>query len=57
MKLKASAQLPEEERDYQDLKRYIKARYSGAKIKESDVQPSRKVLYVTTKKFRIKANP
>ena len=50
MKLKASAQMPEEERDYQDLKRYIKARYPGAKLRESDARPPQKVLFVTTAK-------
>lgn len=52
MKLKASAQMPEEERDLQDLKAYIRARYPGAKVRESDARPPQKVLFVTTKKGR-----
>lgn len=50
MKLTVSAQMPEEERDYQDLKAYIKAKYSGAKVRESTARPPQKVLFVTTKK-------
>ena len=52
MKLKASAQMPEEERDYRDLRAYIKAHYPGAKVHESDARPPQKVLFVTTKKGR-----
>lgn len=50
MKLKVSAQMPEEERDYQDLKAYIKARHPRAKLRESTARPPQKVLFVTTKK-------
>lgn len=50
MKIKASAQLPEEERDYRDLKAYIKARHPDAKVRESDARPPQKILFVTTKK-------
>lgn len=50
MKIQASAQMPEEAEDYQDLKRYIKARHPGAKVRESEAQPPYKVLYLTTKK-------
>ena len=50
MKLKASAQMPEDEQDYRDLEAYIKARYPGAKVRESDARPPQKVLFVTTKK-------
>ena len=52
MKLKASVQMPEEERDLRDLKAYIKARYPGAKVHESDARPPQKILFVTTKKGR-----
>ena len=48
MKLKASIQMPEEERDLRDLK----ACYPGAKVHESDACPPQKVLFVTTKKGR-----
>lgn len=50
MKLKISVRMPEEAEDYQDLKRYIKARHPGAKVRESEAQPPYKVLYLTTKK-------
>ena len=50
MKLKGSFQMPEEERDYRDLKAYIKARHPGAKVHESDARPPQKVLFVSTKK-------
>lgn len=50
MKLKISAQMPEEAEDYQDLKRYIRARHPGAKVRESTARPPQKVLFVTTKK-------
>ena len=50
MKIKASAQLPEEAEDYQDLKRYIEQRYPGAEVHESDANPPRRILYVTTRK-------
>lgn len=49
MKLKVSAQMPEEAEDYQDLKAYIKAKYPGAKLRESTARPPQKVLFVTTK--------
>ena len=49
MKIQASAKMPEEGRDYQDLKRYIRARHPGAKVRESEAQPPYKVLYLTTK--------
>ena len=52
MKLKASAQMPEEAKDYQDLKAYIKARHPEAKLRESDARPPQKVLFVTTKKSK-----
>lgn len=52
MKLKASAQMPEEGRDYRDLKAYIRARYPGVKVHESDARPPQKVLFVSTKKGR-----
>lgn len=50
MKIKASAEMPEEAAAYQDLKRYIKARHPGAKVRESDARPPQKVLYVTTRR-------
>lgn len=52
MKIKASAEMPEENGAYQDLKRYIKARHPGAKIRESDARLPHKVLYVTTRRRR-----
>ena len=54
MKIKVSAQMPEDERDYQNLKAYIKARHPGAKIKESAALPPQKVLYAATRKYRRK---
>ena len=51
MKIKASAEMPEEAGAYQDLKRYIKARHPSAKVRESDAQFPHKVLYVTTRKY------
>lgn len=50
MKIKVSAKLPEEERDFQNLKAYIKAQYPGAKVHETDAQPPYKVLFLTVKK-------
>lgn len=52
MKIKVSAQLPEEERAYQDMKAYIKERHPGAKLRESTARPPQKVLFVTTKKSK-----
>lgn len=57
MKLKVSAQMPEEAEDYQDLKRYIKARHPGAKVRESKAQSPYKVLYLTTKKSKNRCGP
>ena len=57
MKLKISAQMPEEEREYQDLKAYIKARWRGAKLRESTARPPQKVLFVATGKGRKKKKP
>ena len=56
MKLKASAQMPEEAEDYQDLKAYIKARHPGARVRESTARPPQKVLFVTTGKSRKSKN-
>ena len=57
MKIKASAKMPDEERDYRDLKAYIKAHYPGVKVHESDACPPQKVLFVTTKKGRKRGKP